>query len=172
MPLRDGPSPGSGDRPLERVGLRFATQRSQEGVPMRTKRLAGFASALGLVALLFSGAAVRASAAAGPHRSTDAAVANYLQSLGKDPSQYVILRGQRTYAGPKCPGGDTVWTTATNVVQVGDRTAPSARAHSHRPGHARSSRIRPPPTIARSAWRTRTRRRPPKSVRSRSSIRG
>jgi hypothetical protein len=50
--------------------------------------------------------------------STDAAVHDYLRSVGVDPATTVIQRGLRNYAGPRCPGIGWNCTTATAVVQI------------------------------------------------------
>ena len=50
--------------------------------------------------------------------STDAAVHNYLRSVGIDPATAVIQRGLNNYAGPRCPGVGWTCTTATSVVQI------------------------------------------------------
>ena len=63
-------------------------------------------------------AAVGAAAAAQVNLSTAAGVRTYLRSLGLDPASVVVQRGQRNYAGPKCPGRGWTCTTAARVLQV------------------------------------------------------
>jgi hypothetical protein len=50
--------------------------------------------------------------------STNAAVQNYLRSVGIDPATVVIQRGLNNYAGPNCPGLGWNCTTSTRAVQV------------------------------------------------------
>jgi hypothetical protein len=48
-------------------------------------------------------------------------IQNYLRSIGMNPRQVVIQRGQRNYAGPRCPGKRWTCTTRTRVLQVGSQ---------------------------------------------------
>ena len=42
----------------------------------------------------------------------------YLSSIGLDPSGFVVQRGHRNYAGPKCPGAGWTCTKAHRVLQL------------------------------------------------------
>ena len=75
---------------------------------------------LGVLALLAAAAVVvpGSGAGTGASLSTDQAVYTYLASIGADPTDVVIQRGVRNYAGPDCPGLGWNCTTATAVVQI------------------------------------------------------
>ena len=51
--------------------------------------------------------------------STRAGAWRYLRAVGLDPRTVVIQRGDRNYAGAKCPGKRWTCTTATRVLQIG-----------------------------------------------------
>lgn len=96
---------------------------------MTFKRLLGVIGALCAVAALTG--SVGAGAARTPTKhainlSTNAAVKQYLRSLGISPRGVVIQRGARNYAGPHCPGKGWNCTTARRVIQIA--AAASARA--------------------------------------------
>jgi hypothetical protein len=50
--------------------------------------------------------------------STRQGAVSYLRSLGLRPDGFVIQRGTRNYAGPKCPGKGWTCTTSTRVLQI------------------------------------------------------
>ena len=96
---------------------------------MTFKRLLGIIGALCAVAALTG--SVGAGAARTPTKhainlSTNAAVKQYLRSLGISPRGVVIQRGARNYAGAHCPGKGWNCTTARRVIQIA--AAASARA--------------------------------------------
>jgi hypothetical protein len=88
---------------------------------MTFKRLLGIMGALCAVAVLTG--SVGAGAARTPTKhaidlSTNAAVKQYLRSLGISPRGVVIQRGARNYAGPQCPGKGWNCTRSQRVVQI------------------------------------------------------
>jgi hypothetical protein len=88
---------------------------------MRFKRLLGIIGAVCAVAVLTG--SVGAGAARTPTKhainlSTNAAVKQYLRSLGMSPRGIVIQRGARNYAGPQCPGKGWNCTRSQRVVQI------------------------------------------------------
>ena len=92
---------------------------------MTFKRLLGITGALCAVAVLTG--SVGAGAARIPTRhainlSTNAAVKQYLRSLGISPRGVVIQRGARNYAGPHCPGKGWSCTRSQRVVQIATPT--------------------------------------------------
>jgi hypothetical protein len=92
---------------------------------MKFKRLLGIMGALCAVAVLTG--SVGAGAARIPTRhainlSTNAAVKQYLRSLGISPRGVVIQRGARNYAGPHCPGRGWNCTRSQRVVQIATPT--------------------------------------------------
>ncbi len=102
---------------------------------MTFKRLLGMVGALCAVAVLT--ASVGAGAARTPAKqaidlSTNAAVKQYLRSLGISPRGVVIQRGVRNYAGPNCPGKGWNCTRSQRVVQIATpaRARPSAGTRS------------------------------------------
>jgi hypothetical protein len=95
--------------------------RGEEGGFMTFKRLLVMVGALCAVAVLT--ASVGAGAARTPAKqainlSTNAAVKQYLRSLGISPRGVVIQRGARNYAGPNCPGKGWNCTRSQRVVQI------------------------------------------------------
>jgi hypothetical protein len=58
-----------------------------------------------------------------PDLSSRHGVSQYLRSLGLSPDGFVVQRGAKNYAGPRCPGKGWSCTKATHVVQIGSRTA-------------------------------------------------
>src|SRR5215204_6751622 len=50
--------------------------------------------------------------------STRQGAVSYLRSLGLSPDGFVIQRGTRNYAGPKCPGKGWTCTSSTRVLQI------------------------------------------------------
>ena len=79
--------------------------------------LAVLALFLGLV--LVGGATAGSGAQASPlamlsHAGSEA---QYLSSIGVNPTGFVIQRGHRNYAGPKCPGKGWTCTKAHRVLQ-------------------------------------------------------
>ena len=50
--------------------------------------------------------------------STRQGAVSYLRSLGLSPDGFVVQRGTRNYAGPKCPGRGWTCTTSTRVLQI------------------------------------------------------
>jgi hypothetical protein len=102
---------------------------------MTFKRLLVMVGALCAVAVLT--ASVGAGAARTPAKqainlSTNAAVKQYLRSLGISPRGVVIQRGARNYAGPNCPGKGWNCTRSQRVVQIATpaRARPSAGTRS------------------------------------------
>jgi hypothetical protein len=102
---------------------------------MTFKRLLGIVGALCAVAVLTG--SVGAGAARTPAKqaidlSTNAAVKQYLRSLGISPRGVVIQRGARNYAGPNCPGKGWNCTRSQKVVQIATpaRARPSAGTRS------------------------------------------
>jgi hypothetical protein len=92
---------------------------------MKSMRLLGIMGALCAVAVLTG--SVGAGAARTPTRhainlSTNAAVKQYLRSLGISPRGVVIQRGARNYAGPECPGKGWNCTRSQRVVQIATPT--------------------------------------------------
>ena len=92
---------------------------------MTFKRLLGITGALCAVAVLTG--SVGAGAARTPTKhainlSTNAAVKQYLRSLGISPRGVVIQRGARNYAGPQCPGKGWNCTRSQRVVQIATPT--------------------------------------------------
>ena len=92
---------------------------------MKSMRLLGIMGALCAVAVLTG--SVGAGAARTPTRhainlSTNAAVKQYLRSLGISPRGVVIQRGTRNYAGPECPGKGWNCTRSQRVVQIATPT--------------------------------------------------
>ena len=97
---------------------------------MTFKRLLGIIGALCAVAALTG--SVGAGAAPTPTKhainlSTNAAVKQYLRSLGISPRGVVIQRGARNYAGPQCPGKGWNCTRSQRVVQIATPTRVRAR---------------------------------------------
>jgi hypothetical protein len=98
---------------------------------MTFKRLLGIIGALCAVAALTG--SVGAGAARTPTKhainlSTNAAVKQYLRSLGISPRGVVIQRGARNYAGPQCPGKGWNCTRSQRVVQIATPTRVRASA--------------------------------------------
>jgi trimeric autotransporter adhesin len=58
-----------------------------------------------------------------PDLSSKHGVAQYLQSLGLSPDGFVVQRGAKNYAGPRCPGKAWNCTRAARVVQIGSVAA-------------------------------------------------
>jgi hypothetical protein len=93
------------------------------------------ALAIGLLAMVVIGGAGAASAAQrtvpaahkGASLRTVAAAKHYLRSIGIDPAGFVVQRGTRNYAGPKCPGKTWSCTRAKHVIQMGGRSSRSSR---------------------------------------------
>jgi hypothetical protein len=109
---------------------------------MKFTRLLGIMGALCAVAVLTG--SVGAGAARTPTRhaidlSTNAAVKQYLRSLGISPRGVVIQRGARNYAGPQCPGKGWNCTRSQRVVQIATPTRVRASAGT------RSFLAKPPP---------------------------
>jgi hypothetical protein len=109
---------------------------------MTFKRLLGIMGALCAVAVLTG--SVGAGAARTPTKhainlSTNAAVKQYLRSLGISPRGVVIQRGARNYAGPQCPGKGWNCTRSQRVVQIATPTRVRASAGT------RSFLAKPPP---------------------------
>src|SRR5215217_4473703 len=50
--------------------------------------------------------------------STRQGAVSYLRSLGLSPDGFVVQRGTRNYAGPKCPGKGWTCTSSTRVLQI------------------------------------------------------
>jgi hypothetical protein len=102
---------------------------------MTFKRLLGTMGVLCAIAVLTG--SVGAGAARTPTKhaidlSTNAAVKQYLRSLGISPRGVVIQRGARNYAGPNCPGKGWNCTRSQKVVQIATpaRARPSAGTRS------------------------------------------
>jgi hypothetical protein len=79
------------------------------------------AAAASVVLITSAGAAVNSGAKAGAARfdlSTRTGVVRYLSALGLDSRGFVIQRGRRNYAGPRCPGQGWNCTRSSRVVQV------------------------------------------------------
>jgi hypothetical protein len=98
---------------------------------MTFKRLLGIVGALCAIAVLTG--SVGAGAARTPTKhaidlSTNAAVKQYLRSLGMSPRGVVIQRGARNYAGPHCPGNGWTCTRSQKVVQIATRHPAGARS--------------------------------------------
>jgi hypothetical protein len=53
--------------------------------------------------------------------STQHGAYKYLRAHGYNPRHFVIQRGKRNYAGPRCPGKRWSCTRATRVLQVGNQ---------------------------------------------------
>ena len=93
---------------------------------MRGRRGAALVAVVGACVALVSGAGaathpgVRAGAAKFD-LSTRTGVVRYLASVGLHSHGFVIQRGQRNYAGPRCPGKGWTCTRSTRVVQVATR---------------------------------------------------
>jgi hypothetical protein len=109
---------------------------------MTVKRLLGIVGALCAITVLTG--SVGAGAARTPTKhaidlSTNAAVKQYLRSLGISPRGVVIQRGARNYAGPNCPGKGWNCTRSHKVVQI---ATAAARV---RAGAGRSFFAKPPP---------------------------
>jgi hypothetical protein len=116
---------------------------------MTFKRLLGVMGALCAVAVLTG--SVGAGAARTPTRhaidlSTNAAVKQYLRSVGISPRGVVIQRGARNYAGPNCPGKGWNCTRSQRVVQI---AMPAARVRAG--AGTRSFFAKPPPPPTNSA---------------------
>lgn len=116
---------------------------------MTFKHLLGIVGALCAVAVLTG--SVGAGAARTPAKqaidlSTNAAVKQYLRSLGISPRGVVIQRGVRNYAGPNCPGKGWNCTRSQRVVQIAMRVA-RVRAGAG----TRSFFAKPPPPPTNSA---------------------
>ena len=79
--------------------------------------LALLALFLGLI--LVGGATAGSGAQASPWATLSHAgsEAQYLSSIGVNPSGFVVQRGHRNYAGPKCPGKGWTCTKAHRVLQ-------------------------------------------------------
>ena len=95
---------------------------------MTVKRLLGIVGALCAITVLTG--SVGAGAARTPTKhaidlSTNAAVKQYLRSLGISPRGVVIQRGARNYAGPNCPGKGWNCTRSHKVCLL--YTSPSPR---------------------------------------------
>ena len=73
---------------------------------------------LGLV--LVGGATAGSGAQSSPLAalSHGGSATRYLSSIGLDPSGFVVQRGHRNYAGPKCPGKGWTCTKAHRVLQL------------------------------------------------------
>jgi hypothetical protein len=113
---------------------------------MTFKRLLGIIGALCAVAVLTG--SVGAGAARTPTRhainlSTNAAVKQYLRSLGISPRGVVIQRGARNYAGPNCPGKGWNCTRSQRVVQI---AMPTARVRAGAGTRSFFAKPPPPPT--------------------------
>ena len=80
--------------------------------------LALLALFLGLV--LVGGATAGSSAQSSPLAtlSHGGSATRYLSSIGLNPSGFVVQRGHRNYAGPKCPGKGWTCTKAHRVLQL------------------------------------------------------
>jgi hypothetical protein len=93
---------------------------------MGRRRAAALVAAVGACIALVSGAgaASHLEARAGVGQfdlSTRTGVVRYLASVGLHSKGFVIQRGQRNYAGPRCPGKGWTCTRSTRVVQVATR---------------------------------------------------
>ena len=83
-----------------------------------TKRVAVLALLLGLVLVGGASAGGSAQSSTWATLAHGGSAARYLTSLGLDPSSFVVQRGRRNYAGPKCPGKGWTCTNAPRVLQV------------------------------------------------------
>jgi hypothetical protein len=93
---------------------------------MRRRRAAALVTAVGACIALVSGAGAASHlegrvGAAQFDLSTRTGVVRYLASVGLHSHGFVIQRGQRNYAGPRCPGKGWTCTRSTRVVQVATR---------------------------------------------------
>jgi hypothetical protein len=67
---------------------------------------------------LVAGASAGGDTAAGGSVTTTSSIHRYLATLGIDSRAVVVQRGQRNYAGPRCPGKAWTCTNASRVVQI------------------------------------------------------
>src|SRR5215212_10212814 len=75
--------------------------------------------AVGIAAAILGASASGGTARVGTADvSTRQGALSYLRSLGLNPDGFVVQRGARNYAGPRCPGKGWTCTTSTRVLQI------------------------------------------------------
>jgi hypothetical protein len=92
---------------------------------MLRRRGTALVAAAGAFVALVSGAGAASHltgrVGAPPDLRTHKGVVRYLASLGIQSKGFVIQRGQRNYAGPRCPGKGWTCTRSARVVQIATR---------------------------------------------------